>query len=291
MLFKKKNKNFVSRQKRLEEYYSKDKKSKLGIIFKKNIAAAKNLPKKYANPFFGRPIKKIHISYTKIFIVILLLAGTVYLLFFSSIFRVKRIVVVNNSILIEGDIIKFLEERNIKDKNIFLLNTEQVKGVLSEYYKRVEEVRVYRVLPAKIKIKVKEKPSTAVWRTGEKMYLLDNSGFATTETEESLKMPVVTDLSSLAVNVGDRIVTKNFIDFVNMVDGSLQKRFGLGVLGYSVEQTTFELKAHINSGFYILFDTLSDAVNQLDKLAKVYQTGETISEYVILSIDGRVIVK
>jgi len=291
VLFRKRNKYFISRQKRLEQYYTQNKKRGLGIVFYAPIAVAKNLPKKYANSVFGRPFRKIYISYTKIFLFILLIAAFIYLLFFSSIFKIKRIIVVNNRILIEGDIIEFLKERGIENKNIFLLNTEQVKNVLIDYYKRLEEVRVYKALPSKIKIKIKEKPSTVVWETGNVRYLLDNNGFVASEVNEDLKMPIVVDFASLPINIGDRIVTRNFIEFVNIVDESLQKRFGLGVVGYSISQTTFELKAHINSGFYIVFDTLADPVEQLNKLAKVYQEGEVISEYVILSINGRVIVK
>ena len=116
IFFRNKNKKpYTPRRERIKEYYSERKKRKLGIILNAPISAAKNLPRNYANSVFGRPFRKIHISYVKIFIFILILAALFYLLVFSPIFKIKRIIVVNNKILIEGDVIKFLEERNIKN--------------------------------------------------------------------------------------------------------------------------------------------------------------------------------
>jgi cell division septal protein FtsQ len=289
-LFRRKNKNKIGRRERVEVYKGAARK-RFGISFNLRSKKGKSVPKHYANEVFGRPEKKLYIPYWKIFFVLIVLVGIAYVLLFSDIFKIKGIVVVNNQILLEGDIVKFLEDRNIKNKNLFLLNTGQVQSVLKDYYKRIDDVRVYKVFPSKLKIKVQEKPSTIIWQVGETRYLLDNNGYIISLAEQDLKMPIIIDQAKLPVKIGDRIVTKNFIDFVNIVDESLKKRFGLGIVAYSVNQTTFELKIHVNSGFYIVFDTGADVVEQLDKLSKVYQQGEVIKEYVILSINGRVIVK
>lgn len=289
-LFRRRNKNKISRQERVEVYKGK-KKKRFGLSLSLASRKGKSVPKHYANEIFGRPEKKFYIPYWKIFFVLLVLAGIAYGLLFSDFFKIKGIIVVNNQILLEGDIVKFLGERNIKNKNLFLLNTVQVQNVLKEYYKRIEDVRVYKVFPSSLKIKIQEKPSTIIWQVGDSRYLLDSNGYVFSNAEQDLKMPVIIDQAKLPVEIGDRIVTKEFIDFVNIVDESLKKRFGLGVVAYSVNQTTFELKVHVNSGFYIVFDTGADVVEQLDKLAKVYQQGEKITEYVILSVNGRVIVK
>lgn len=289
MIFRK-NKNKIGRKERVE-IFKGTKKKFFGFAFERPIAKLKNIPGKYANEIYGRPKKKFFIPFWKIFIIILVLSTLVWVALFSDIFKIKRVIVVNNQILLEGDIEKFLEETNIKNKNFFLLNTNQVRDILKEYYKRIEDARVFRVFPNKIKIKISEKPSTIIWQVNESRFLLDNNGFAIAEVYEEMGMPVVIDHSGLAIGVGDRVVIKSFIDFVNTADESLRKRFGLGVVAYSINQTTFELKAHINSGFYILFDTMRDIVEQLDKLERVYQQGEVMYEYVILSVDGRVIVK
>ena len=290
MLFRRKNKNKISRQERVEVYKGA-KRRRFGISFRLSAHKGKSVPKHYANEVFGRPEKKLYIPYWKVFFVLVALTGIAYGLLFSDFFKIKSIVVVNNQILLEGDIVRFLEDRNIKNKNLFLLNTTQVQDVLKGYYKRIDDVRVYKVFPSSLKIKIQEKPSTIIWQVGESRYLLDSNGYVFSNADQDLKMPVIIDQAKLPVKIGDRIVTKDFIDFVNIVDESLKKRFGLGIIAYSVNQTTFELQAHINSGFYIVFDTGADVVEQLDKLAKVYQQGEKITEYVILSINGRVIVK
>lgn len=289
-LFRRKNKNQIGRRERVEVYKG-TKRKRFGLSFNLRSKKGQSVPKHYANEVFGRPRKKLYIPYWKIFFVLIILTGVAYILLFSEAFKVKGIVVVNNQILLEGDVVKFLEERNIKKKNLFLLNTGQVQSVLKDYYKRIDDVRVYKVFPSKLKIKIQEKPSTIIWQVGESRYLLDNDGYVISNAEQDLKMPVIIDQAKLPVGLGDRIVTKNFIDFVNIVDESLKKRFGLGIIAYSVNQTTFELKVHVNSGFYIVFDTGADVVEQLDKLSKVYQQGEVIKEYVILSVNGRVIVK
>ncbi|MDD5731586.1 MAG: FtsQ-type POTRA domain-containing protein [Patescibacteria group bacterium] len=289
-MFRRRNKNQITRKQRVD-IYKGAKQKRFGLSFHLKSRKGKSVPKHYANEVFGRPEKKLYIPYWKILFVLLCLAGIAYVLLFSEVFKIKKIVVVNNQILLEGDIVKFLEERNINNKNLFLLNTSQVKNVLLDYYKRIDDVRVYKVFPSKLKIKIQEKPSTIIWQVGESKYLLDNNGYVMSDMKEDLKMPTIIDQAGLPVKVGDRIVTKEFIDFVNVVDESLKKRFGLGITIYSINQTTFELKAHVNSGFYIVFDTGADVVEQLDKLSKVFQQGEKITEYVILSVNGRVIVK
>jgi len=289
-MFRRKNKNQIGRRERVEVYKGA-KRKRFGLSFSLPTHKGKSVPKHYANEVFGRPEKKLYLPYWKIFFILLALVGIAYGLLFSNFFKIKNIIVVNNQILLESDIVKFLDDRNIKNKNLFLLNTEQVQSVLKDYYKRIDDVRVYKVFPSSLKIKIQEKPSTVIWQVGETKYLLDNNGYVISDMTQDLKMPVIIDQAKLPVKIGDRIVTKEFIDFVNIVDESLRKRFGLGIVAYTVNQTTFELSVHVNSGFYIVFDTDADVVEQLDKLAKVYQQGEKITEYVILSVNGRVIVK
>mgnify|MGYP001566856537 CR=1 FL=1 len=309
---RKKNTISFSLHKRLEEYHQAPKKS-FSLVFKRPITSARNLPKKYANALFGRPHRKVHISYSKFLIFSLLLLVVVYFALFSRFFKVKTITVVNNRVLLESDIANFLYERNVRNKNIFLVNSEQMKDALKDYYKRIDEVRVYKVLPSKLKIKIKEKPSTIVWVTKEQKYLLDDNGYVLGIQQEAVDMPKVVDLAGLPVKESDRIVTRAFIDFVNTADESLKKRFGMKVAGFSINQTTFELRADTYTGKmvksngqdkdgkelpetpemgpYFLFDTLHDPAEQLDKLTRLLANGEKIKEYVILSIEGRVIVK
>ncbi|MFA7309160.1 MAG: FtsQ-type POTRA domain-containing protein [Patescibacteria group bacterium] len=291
-LFKKKNKFFLSRRKRLRAIEQEDSKQKFGFSLKAPIAMARNIPKQYSGALFGRPFRKIHFSFTQIGIGLLLMVVVAYLMFFSSLFKIKKIEIVNNKVLIADDVAHFLEDRNIKEKNIFLLNVNQTRDILKQYYRRIDDVRIYKVVPNKLKIKIQEKPSTILWQIEDRKYLIDTQGYVLGEaTPNETSMPVVKDEAKIPVHEKDRIVTKAFINFVNTVDESLKKRVGLGVDGYSIDQTTFELKAHINSGFYLVFDTTKDPAEQLDKLMKVYEKGEIIREYVILSIEGKVIVK
>ncbi|HRY60516.1 MAG TPA: FtsQ-type POTRA domain-containing protein [Patescibacteria group bacterium] len=291
MLFKR-NKNKTPRSQRVEIYKGAPKK-RAALVFRVRSRAG-NVPAHYANEVYGRPEKNIYISFTKILLVILLLAGIAYVALFSNVFKIKKIIVVNNQILLESDVVKFLEDRNVKNKNLFLINSNQVRSVLIDYYKRIDDVRVYKVFPAQLKIKIQEKPTTLIWQTGERKYLLDNQGVVISEVKEDVKMPIVVDLAQAPVKTDSKIVATDFIDFVNIVDESLKKRFGLNVVNYSITQTTFELRANVikdKKPIYIIFDTTADASEQLDKLAKIYQQGEKINEYVILSVNGRVIVK
>jgi len=290
MLFRRRNKNKFSNQP-IEVYRTEKVKKRRKLFFIRDSSPGKSVPKHYANEYFGRPRKKSYIPYGAVLLILGSLAGLAYFCLFSSFFKINKIIVVNNQVLLEDDIVKFLGERNINNKNLFLLNTNQVQDVLKNYYQRIEDVRVYKIFPSELKIKIQEKPSTVVWQVGDQRYMLDNNGYVISGVKEDLKMPIVVDQAELPIKIGDRIVTKNFIDFVNTADESLKKRFGLGVDIYSVNQTTFELKAHINSGYYIVFDTDSDIIEQLDKLTKIFQQGEIAKEYIILSINGRVIIK
>ncbi len=215
------------------------------------------------------------------------------LLFFSSLFTIKNIIIVGNKV-IESQQIKNLILKEVKGKNIFLVNLKKPKEHLLTEIPRIKDLKIYRIPPGTIKLKIIEKSNLLCWITQEKKYLINSDGTITSEIKDEKELadiPCVNDLKNLEVKVGNKIVTGDFVLFVNQVYEKLPKRTGLLIESLQIEETTFDLKVLTDRGFYILFNTTSDFDSQLKILIEFLKVRPKIREYVDLRIPTRVFYK
>lgn len=126
---------------------------------------------------------------TRIFLILLLLVGAGCFLCLSPNFNVQEIVVEKNKV-ISSDTIASLSEIKLY-KNIFLINK---LGAVNKIEKNpyIEEVKISRSLPNKVKITVKEREEKYLLEFAEGKYaVLDGQGYILRITSDLVNLPII----------------------------------------------------------------------------------------------------
>lgn len=116
-----------------------------------------------------------------------------------------------------------------------------------------------------------------IWQSNNELFGVSGQGFTVEESHDGL--PIINDESNLDVEMGDRVGPDSFIEFVLDVEAST-----LEVEEYRVMDTTRELYADLNGGYYVRFDTEGDANLQLDNVERVQSQADSIDQYIDVRI-------
>lgn len=238
--------------------------------------APKNEPKKEKDlsPHF----------YKYIFVVIVFLA-IVYLFFFSRYFRVKDVMVEGNKLVKSEDIIGAMKPGT----NIFLFNSKDVRQDIIRKNPEIKNVEIYRGIPNAIKLVVLEHDNKMIWQTNNEKHLISVQGVATRKMNEGevFDYPLIMDTKNIPINIGDRVVSPNFIAFVINIRSQFFDTTNIKPTDFEITETTLDINLKTEAGFYVKLNTLRSSSKQLDNLKKVLvERRPDIHEYVDLRVDG-----
>lgn len=120
--------------------------------------------------------KRIRLIKTIIYTIlsIILLSALFSFIFFTNVFSVKEIVVVNNA-KVDGETIINNSNINIGTSNLFLVDTTQVSDSIKKI-PYIENAVVSKKFPNKIEISVTERASSYVIKVNEEYYSIDING-------------------------------------------------------------------------------------------------------------------
>lgn len=221
------------------------------------------------------------------FIALLLLLA-IWFLFFSSYFKIKKIIISGSlNADISSEINKFV------GKNIFTFRIGKIEHELAQKQTSIASLEIYKGLPDSLKVKVNVRDPKIVWQTQEKTYFIDINGivFAQGDSgvlEKGQPLPLIIDTKNAPIEVGTRIVSANFVQFVLDLNKDFPQTVGANVSELKIGETTFQIEAVSDQGWRVYLDTTRDLHNQLVSLKKVLdQYREQIHEYVDLRVEGR----
>lgn len=216
---------------------------------------------------------------------VLVAVGLSYLVFFSSIFKIK-------SIEILGTAPSQVEEKliNFKGKNIFLVDVTSAEQDLIKEHSEYFSVKIYRGIPDALKVKFKERSGELVWQSDGSNYLVDKEGVIFKETESLTNFPIVKDNSDIPVQTPSHIVTSGFVEFVKLAHSKLKDSEDDGFY-FEVNDTIFQVTA-VKETAKIIFDTARPLSDQYDAYRLVYDKNkDSIKEYIDVRVEGRVYYK
>lgn len=245
-------------------------------------------PKIYSyTPKKERGLPKLPSALYRIIFFVLLLAVALYLIFFSSFFRVKEVIVEGNELVGRDEIINAIPTGD----NIFRINIEDLKSEVKEKVPEIKDMEIYRGIPDAIKVVVLENDKAIIWESQGKKYLVNSQGVAymdvTDIADQFSDLPRVVDSNNLAVKTNKRIVMPSFAAFVLNVNSSLGRLVNVEPDYFEVVETTVDVRLHTKSNYYIKFDTLRSSTKQLDDLKKVLvEKSPLITEYIDLRVPG-----
>lgn len=234
------------------------------------------------NPFFRKRQEKSrsNVRSTKFFVLIiapLLLALAVYIIFFSSVFKLKKIQVDGvNRVSSEELIALAWQQADEGQHNLLLYKTEDLSNSLMESFS-FDSLRVYKKLPHTLVISAGERNLAFVWRYKGEQHFSDSQGCL---IREAIVTPA--DLSAYpvleAADNQERLNTKDcltvqssYLEAMFVLSEKLKSYPELKVDRFLLEGEANTLKADLNLGPNILFNVKEDAVKQLNKLIIIKQ--------------------
>ncbi len=119
-----------------------------------------------------------------------------------------------------------------------------------------------------------------LWKTEGDTFIVNKQGRAIRKAEDTGQtLPVIIDDSGLPVNTGEQIAPEDFVAFVSKV-----KSGELPITRLRIVDTTRELYADLEDGYYVRFDTTAPVKTQLENVQRAQKTakrnGDTITEYI-----------
>ena len=255
----------------------------------------------YSNPKMYSPINpekenlKVPNRIGVVIFWLVVIAGLAYLFLFSKYFKI-------NDFMIQG--ILSVSEQDVKDKtasqtqgrfqsNIFLFNSKALEQQLLSSYPFFTQVQIFKGLPHTLQIKITERRAALVWVTGDQKYFIDENGivFQFNDKNNSPDFPVLTDERDSQIKIADKIVTKDFIQFVQKINADFTAKTQLKINKISIKDNLFDVYVQTDN-FAVIFSTLRSADDQLNDLATVMTTVQNqAKEYIDLRIEGKIYYK
>ncbi|MEI6581278.1 MAG: FtsQ-type POTRA domain-containing protein [bacterium] len=230
---------------------------------------------------------------------ILLIGIIVGVVFFSSIFRIDKVDVQGpNTELSKGlndEVTKYLKS-SLAGKNWLFLDTNSLKGRLQKTFTGQEAIMVEKQFPNKLIVKTDEQKSAIVWKTGSKKYIVSINGRVMSELqgENNTGLAVLTDSSSLPVDVGNKILSRDFVSFAIKVCDYVKAK-SLGPEQIYITETTKELLVKTTAGYEIKFNTEETPDAQLRSLQATLDLlasqNKQATQYIDLRVPGRAFYK
>lgn len=243
-------------------------------------------PKVY-NPAPEIEKKKFSKIYFYLFLILILLGGLIYFLFYSSYFKIKNILIENSA---SPEISQFFQRLN--NQNIFRFNAGKIQDELALNFPAVKGAKIIRGLPDTLKIQFQERLSRVIWETQSRSYLIDENGEIYQETIETIDLPIIKDNNNIAVSVGQKILSENFLNFISDLNLQFVPATGFKVNHFEINETTFQADAITDQNWKVIFDTTRKASDQLADLQKFLKDHkDEVKEYIDLRVEGKVYYK
>ncbi len=179
--------------------------------------------------------------------------------------------------------------------NILRLPTATLEAKLLTLDSSLSTVRLSKGLPQTLKLDIAERQPALIWRSGQTLYTLDQTGLAYRAApaliEDQLALAaelpaiLVSDRRNLPVTLGQITVRSGFITFVNQLKNELATR-SIEVKAVEIDETTFSIVVLTNQPYRLLFDTTRPLSAQLTTLGKILETRPEIKEYLDLRVRG-----
>ena len=215
--------------------------------------------KRYRKPYRlkrKRPIWKNRFFRPGI-LVLILLGGFFYFLFFSEFFQIKKIIVTGEKEVSKEDI-----KSLVPSKNIFLVNTKEIKKAILDKFPQISAAEIHRGLFDVLNIVVTERVAKAVWCEQDQCFLIDGDGVAFKEA------PPETDL--IKIFGGKDLVEKEKIGQLLEIQSKLKEKLNIPTTeAFLVSDERVNIKTA--DGWDVYFNLKGDLDWQIRELSSVLE--------------------
>lgn len=231
---------------------------------------------------------------------IMVLLGLFYLFCVSPIFTIKIINIEGNNSINQKEILSIINPELVGRKyliftnnNLFCLNKQTISDKITSNHLSIETVKVQRILPNRLNIKIIEKKPAITLISGNKYYYLDKDGEIFKEikvvqisaqkgnnsqekiiddSELDKTVPQISNEKNSNISLGEKFISNAKIDFLQLINRDLYNVTGLVVNNfYITEPNSKELRVRIKDNGEVYFrweknDDSEDLTNQIARL-------------------------
>lgn len=260
---------------RAKVFKSNHKKRSTRLVWK-----PRNKPKAFAE--VSGPMFKVGIG-----VVLILL---VYVLIASPVFVLTNLKIQGNHLVEASEIENSIFNNGFKSVNIFLFNENKAAKQVLASINQIEDIKFKKqIFSRTLLATVNEHTSTIIWQTNNERYMVNRSGVVYDIASSDSPLVIVEDLKNVPVNLNQKIVMTDFVEFVTAMVSNLPRRTNLSARRVLVPETTFEINVMTSDGWTIIFDTTRSVDTQISNLVKVLREIKTApSQYIDLRIEDRV---
>ncbi len=228
------------------------------------------------------PIFKVSVG---VFLVLL-----VYVLIGSPLFVLTKLEIDGNHLVEASEIEASIFNDGFKSVNAFLFNESKMTKQVLSTVNQIKDIKFKKqVFSHTLLAIVEEHTSTIIWQTNNERFMVNRAGVVYDIASIDSPLVVVEDLKNVPVNLNQKIVTTDFVEFVTAVVSNLPRRTNLSARRILVPETTFEINVVTSEEWTIIFDTTRSVDTQISNLIKVLRTIKSPpSQYVDLRIEDRV---
>lgn len=218
----------------------------------------------------GQPIgtvpKRIPWRFGIFLVIIGLLLWAYWYFFWSVAFRVETVEVIG----IPEEVITPITS-TLNGKNIFRLKATTIEQDIKNIYPPVENATVVRGLPHVVRLHITLRDAAIRWQIGDIIYIVDTSGavFDLGEKEAYASLPKVTDTSGRNISIGQRLLSKTFLEIVQNLPEEVKKRFESDIESIEITETTVHIDVIISGGLRLRITTQRPIDEQLDAAARI----------------------
>lgn len=218
---------------------------------------------------------------------LIVLALAIYIIVFSSAFKVKRVEVIGVKSVEISDYLN----QSLIGKNILLMRTGSYLKTLSKKFPILEEASMIRGLPNTIKISIKERSQTLVVCNSQDCFEVDNQGYAYQKTVKPTDKIVLIDEKNVQIEENDKIFSNSFISFfLGVVDGF--SKTDIKIIESRMDETTFRIRFVTKEGWTMIFDSSANLENQISAVKQVLaKNKQDLHEYVDVRVEGFAYIK
>jgi hypothetical protein len=152
------------------------------------------------------------------------LAGVLYAIFFSVIFKIKEIEVLGGERIQKEDFKKFLEGK-IEAKYILLIKLNPIKNEILKNFPQISSVEIKRKFPSTLLFKITERKEVAAFCQKEDCYLIDKEGIVFERGGDQGILKIERENFESEIKPGERVIEKEILD--KILDISKKIEFGI----------------------------------------------------------------
>lgn len=281
--------------------------NRLGSGRKKYIYSSKA----YKNPFFqNKRTSSLKTGGLKnksrlaIFAVIISIIVLIWLIFFSTLFKIQNINVSgagdNMAKEIEAMARDVAANRLIGKNNLLLYNKSKLAGQLNEKY-YLDNLSIKRKLFHTLAISLREKQQVAVWREDEQYYYIDDNGNIINQTDplniNGSSYPLIENLTAIKIDGRQANINKETVDYIlNLFNEFKDKKHNFEIERFIIDKDVNTVKMAIIGGPKIYFNIKAPVAEQTAKLDliikdKLKNDFKSIREYIDLRYANNVYMK